>query len=448
MTLGDTSQVLVVGYGLHGQAVAAATTRRGIDTVVVDDRPSDRGRAHAANLGLELVEAPDASALERLVGEATHGVPTPGLPEHHPFFALATAAGLTITGDFGLAAEWDHRPIVAITGTNGKTTVTTMVTAMLQASGRAAVMAGNMDLPLVTAVDDPDPELFVVEASSFRLGHADRFSPAVGTWLNIEPDHLDVHADMAAYEAAKARIWAHQPPDGVAIGNADDAAVMAHMPGRASDLTFGRCGDARVLDGELVVRDTVICRVDELARSLPHDIANALAAAATTLAAGGSVEAVRDVLISFAGLEHRVELIAEHGGVRWYNDSKATTPHAVLAGVGGFDTAVLIAGGRNKGVDLTPLRALVPAVHAVVAIGDDAADIEAVFADLVPVTTAGSMTEAVAAAAHLSQPGDAVVLSPACTSYDWYSDYGARGHDFARIVREHVGRIDPEVATP
>lgn len=435
------SRVVVVGYGLHGQAVAGALVRRGHHVAVVDDRPSESAVRHAEGLGLSITVAPEPDELRVMLASATHLLPTPGLPEHHAAFALADELQLAVIGEFDLAGQWDDRPCVAITGTNGKTTVTTMVTEMIVADGRRAVMSGNMELPLVVAIDDPTTDIFVVEASSFRLGHSSTFSPTVATWLNFEPDHLDVHPSLAAYEAAKARIWANLGDAGVAIGSASDETVLRNLPGRPNDRTFGGTGDAQVVDGIIVVHGRPVVAVGELARSLPHDVDNALAAALTAIEAGAGDEAVASVLRSFSGLPHRVQLVGEADGVRWYNDSKATTPHAVLAGVGGFAHVVLIAGGRNKGVDLSPLAELAPVLRGVVAIGDDAAEIEAVFAGKARVTVAASMAEAVDAAAAFAVDGDAVVLSPACTSYDWYPNYGARGDDFARIVGERIGAI-------
>ena len=440
--VGAGSRVAVVGYGLHGQAVAGALVRRGVDVVLVDDRPSSAALQHAEALGLSITVAPDDEALRRLLADASHLIPTPGLPEHHPAFAVAADLGLPIIGEFDLAGQWDDRPCIAITGTNGKTTVTTMVTEMLVADGRRAVMSGNMELPLVVAIDDPETEIFVVEASSFRLGHSRTFAPTVATWLNFEPDHLDVHPSLDSYEAAKARIWANLGVDGVAIASATDDTVKRNLPGRPTDRTFGGPdGDARVAGDTIVVHGREVAKVDELARSLPHDVENALAAALTAIEAGAGDAAVAQVLRSFTGLPHRVQLVGDADGVRWYNDSKATTPHAVLAGTGGFDSVVLIAGGRNKGVDLTPLRSLVPRLRGVVAIGDDAAEVAAVFSGETTVVTADSMEAAVEAAAAMAEAGDAVVLSPACTSYDWYPNYGARGDDFARIVGERIGAI-------
>ncbi|MBL8778371.1 MAG: UDP-N-acetylmuramoyl-L-alanine--D-glutamate ligase [Acidimicrobiales bacterium] len=428
--------LLVVGLGVTGEAVVRALLSRGHDVVVVEDRPTDEKRALAAALGVDLVAEPDEGALGALVAGSEAVLPSPGVPEAHPVFGAARSAGVPVRSEFDLAAAWDDRPLVAITGTNGKTTVTMLVTEMLERSGRRAVAAGNTEVPLVTAIDDPATDVFVVEASSFRLGHTERFAPAVATWLNFAPDHLDVHASLAVYEAAKARIWADQGPDDLAVANADDPVVAAHH-GPARRVTFSTRDDHgfHVAGGVLVTDEGIeLVGVDALWRAFPHDVANALAASATALGAGASLDGVRATLTGFAGMHHRVELVAERGGVRFYDDSKATVPHAVAAALAAFDSVVLIAGGRNKGIDLSPLAADLGRVRAVVAIGDAAADVEAAFAGRRPVETATSMDDAVRRAAALAEPGDAVLLSPGCASFDWYSSYGERGDDFARAV--------------
>lgn len=428
---------LVVGLGVTGAAVARALVAHGHEVVVVEDRPSDDKAAVADALGVELVGAPAVDVLSSLVHAAEAVVPSPGVPDAHPVFALARAGAVPVRSEFDLAGAWDDRPLVAITGTNGKTTVTTLVTEMLGASGRRAVAAGNTEVPLVAAIEDPATEVFVVEASSFRLGHSEGFRPAVATWLNFAPDHLDVHASLEAYEAAKARIWADQGPDDLAVANADDPVVSAHG-GAARRVTFSlrETVGFHVADEVLVTADgTDLVAVERLWRAFPHDVANALAASATALGAGATLEGVRSTLTGFAGMRHRVELVAERDGVAFYDDSKATVPHAVAAALSGFASVVLIAGGRNKGVDLSPLGATPDRVRAVVAIGEAAADVATVFAGRRPVETAGSMDEAVARAAALARPGDAVLLSPGCASFDWYSSYGERGDDFARAVR-------------
>ena len=306
----------MVGLGVTGMAVGRALARRGSTVLAVDDRPQEAHRRFADEVGVTLTETPDAATLERLLGAVEVLLPSPGVPDRHPVFALAEAAGVPVRSEFDLAAAWDDRPIVAVTGTNGKTTVTHLTADMLRRDGRVVAEAGNVDTPLVEAIDDPAVEVFVVEASSFRLGHTGHWAPEVAAWLNFAPDHLDVHADLAHYEAAKARIWADQGPDAVAVVNADDPVVAAHR-GRARRRTFGFSGaeTATVRDGHLVVDDRPLMAVADLRRGLRHDQANALAAALMAGAVGAGDEAVTAALAAFDGLPHRVQLVGERAGV-------------------------------------------------------------------------------------------------------------------------------------
>jgi len=416
-------RALVYGMGVTGEAVADALERRGVAVLRADDDPARGGAGSLDDVGML--------------------VPSPGVPEHHPVVIEAIRRGLPVVSELDLATDWDERrhPVVAITGTDGKTTVTTMVTEMLIASGRKAMAVGNTDVPFVAALD-ADVDVFVVEASSFRLRWAERFAPKVATWLNLAPDHLDWHGSVGAYADAKARIFEHQSAGDVAIGNADDPAVMkALSTAPARHVTFGAAdGDYRVREGELLTPSgELVVGVADLPRSLPHDVANALAAAATSLEAGATLDGVRGVLSSFRGLPHRVAFVIEADGIRWYDDSKATAPHATAAAVAGFEHVVLIAGGRNKGLDLSALADTADHVRAVVAIGESAPDVIAAFRQRVPVTEAASMDEAVAAARRAARAGDAVLLSPGCASFDWYHSYAERGDDFVRAVRDLVG---------
>jgi UDP-N-acetylmuramoylalanine--D-glutamate ligase len=434
----DLGAPVVVGFGVVGRAVTRALLSRGHPVTVLEDRPTDESRAAAAGLGVELVEAPDTARLAAVLRAASVLLPSPGVPDQHPCFAVAAAKGVGVRSEFDLARVWDSRPILAITGTNGKTTVTTLVTEALNRSGLRAAAVGNTEVPLVAALDDPATAIFVVEASSFRLGHSLRFSPRVATWINFAPDHLDAHASLQLYEAAKASIWAHLPADGLAVANADDPVVMGHLPPDRRIERFSTAGHPAEwrLDGDrLVGPGGALVAVADLARSQPHDLANDLAAAATALAGGATAAATTETLTGFRGLAHRVELVGRWEEVGWYDDSKATVPQATLAAVSGFSSVVLIAGGRNKGLSLADLGSAAPPVHHVVAIGDSAGQVADAFAARVPVTVAGDMVEAVAQAAAAARPGDAVLLSPGCASFDWYRDYKERGDDFARIVR-------------
>jgi UDP-N-acetylmuramoylalanine--D-glutamate ligase len=302
---------------------------------------------------------------------------------------------------------------------------------------------GNTDVPLVEAIARPDLDAFVVEASSFRLGHTRHFEPAVATWLNFAEDHLDVHNTVEGYEDAKARIWSDLGPDrGVAVANADDPVVMARRNPRCRTVTYGidHPADYHLSGADLVgASGEVIVERGEMWRDLPHDLSNALAASATALEGGAGLDGVREVLRGFRGLAHRVSLVATADGISWYDDSKATAPHATLAAARGFPSVVLIAGGRNKGLDLSVLTGAADHLRAVIAIGEAADELVAAFEGVRPVEVATSMADAVRAARGAAHPGDAVLLSPGCASFDWYSSYGERGDDFAAAVTALVG---------
>ena len=446
-TRGSLTSALVFGFGITGRAVAEALTAHGVAVVAVDEHPTDAIRAEAASMGVEIFESPSSQVLTSLISGCDLVIPSPGIPETHPIFELATACGKEVESEFDLADRWDSRPIVAITGTDGKTTVTTLVTAMLLASGIRAVACGNTDTPLVEAIADPEVEVFVVEASSFRLATTRWFQPSVAVWLNFAPDHLDAHASLASYEAAKASIWAHLDAEtGVAVASATDPVVLANRNPELSTITFGGPGtsaDATVVDGWLRLPDgTEILAIEDLPRGFPHDITNALAASVAAMAAGATIEGVRQTLRSFRGLHHRVELVGECNGIGWFDDSKATTPHAVATALAAFDSVVLIAGGRNKGLNLSVLANCVPPVRVVVAIGEAAEEVRACFLDRCEVHVVDStIDDAVSLAAKLATAGDVVLLSPGCASFDWFTSYSERGERFADAVRRLPGFV-------
>ena len=434
---------LVVGFGVSGEAVAGRLRQLAFDVLACDDAGGAEMRRRAAAIGLALEERPERARLAELVTAADLVVPSPGVPAHHPVFALAAETGTAVESELGLAADAIDVPLVAITGTNGKTTVTTLVAEMLVASGRRAIAAGNIGTPLTTAVGQP-VDVVVAEVSSFQLQLAPRFRPQVGVWLNLAPDHLDWHGSDESYAAAKFRVWENQGPDDVAVANADDPGVEAwtsKAPGRVVRYGVEEPAEYAVAGGELVgPGGETIVSVGELWRALPHDLGNSLAASAAALAGGASLDGVRAALRAFRGLPHRLALVGDADGVRWYDDSKATNPHAAAAAIRSFESVVLIAGGQNKGLDLSALRQSADRVRGVVAIGAAGAQVRDAFQGRTAVVTAESMDAAVEAAGAMARPGDAVVLSPGCASFDWYGSYAERGDDFARAVADRLER--------
>lgn len=444
---------LIYGIALAGDALAQQLVKRGWSVLVADDNPSDAKRALARAVGATLGSQPDAAGLEQLVEQCDMVCPAPGVPETHAVITAARHVGVPIRTEIDLAYEWEQerphgpRPILAITGTDGKTTTTMLVAHILNTAGHCAAAVGNTEVPFAAALDGDlyaDVDVFAVECSSFRLNWLDSFRAEAAAWLNLAPDHQNWHTSMADYEAAKARIWKHRRSTDVAIGFADDAIVMRNLQAAGGiTRTFATTdADYHVSDGCLVGPDGVIAVVSSMTRALPHDLTNALAAAALVLETGlADAPAVAAAVATFRHPPHRIEPVGVIDGVRWFNDSKATSPHAALTAIRSFDHVVLLAGGLNKGLDLSSLATEKDRIKAVIGLGSAAVDITDAFEGLCPTSVATSMEEAVSMADKLAVVGDVVLLSPACASFDWYptGGYSARGDDFRRLVAELAG---------
>ena len=435
ISLDNAANVLVVGFGVTNRAVSRALIARGHTVTAYEDEPNVYLRGQTAQLGIEMLD--NEEALKACLTRVDFVVPTPGLNENHVGYVGAQQNHIPLVSELDLVELWDDRPMVAITGTNGKTTVVELCTDALKRSGFRAVAAGNNELPLVAAINDPTTEMFVVEASSFRLSQTRLFAPQVGTWLNFAPDHLDVHKNLAAYEKAKSRIWRNLKPDGICVANALDRVVMAHRRSDRECVTYAGQGSPwRAQDDQLVGPQGPFGLVEDLWRTMPHDIEAALATAASVVPVGAELDALRWTYRDFKGLPHRIALVGEIDGSLYYNDSKATTPHATSAALRGFDKVVLIAGGQNKGVDLKEMAAEAQHVLAVVAIGSAAEEIKEAFASTHQATIAADIDDAVAQARQLAKGGTTVLLSPGCASFDAYENYRQRGEDFVRAVKE------------
>ncbi|MEK9937707.1 MAG: UDP-N-acetylmuramoyl-L-alanine--D-glutamate ligase [Ilumatobacter sp.] len=436
-----TMTSLVHGLGIAGVSTVRAMQRLGHRVLVTDDAIDDAKVLEAARLGVEIESLP--GDLDSFIRSFDIVSPAPGVPEGHPLIAAAIAADRHVASEIELAWMWEQqrpggaRPMIAVTGTDGKTTTVSMVASMLEEAGHRTIACGNTDTPLLDALE-LDVDAYVVECSSFRLALTEGFRAEAGVWLNLAPDHLNWHSSMESYEAAKARIFSQQGPDDIAIGNVDDPIVRRHLreaPGRR--VGVGSDGDYRVVDGVLRHPGGVVIEAREMRRSLPHDISNALAAAASVIETGmATPEQVAAALARFEAPAHRISLVGEVDRIPCFDDSKATTPHGALAAIRSFPRVVLIAGGRNKDLDLSVLGEAAAHVRAVVAIGEAADEIAAAFDGRAPVRHAGSMETAVESAIHEAEEGDVVLLSPACASFDWYptGGYAARGEHFARVV--------------
>ena len=443
-----TKPVLVYGVGVAGLATINFLLRHDVDVIAVDDHLDDLKQVELRKLGIEVIAAPSGNVLRDLVANSAYVAPAPGIPESHAVIDEAVSQRKGIKTELDIAYEWESqrvggaRPMVAVTGTDGKTTTVMMAEAILQAAGRRTIACGNTEVPLVDALD-MDVDSFVVEASSFRLAFIENFRAEASAWLNFDSDHLDWHESMSTYEAAKARIWRNVRPSDTAIGVADEAKVLRHLEAAACRRrVVGGSGDYRSIDGTLTGPQGAIMASSHLQRSLPHDISNALVASALCIESGlASSSHAATALSAYTAPHHRIEFIGESEGVRWFDDSKATSPHAVVTALRGFESVVLIAGGRNKGLDLGQIAGEASRVKSVIAIGDSAEMISQVFAGLKPVVMADSMQAAVEQAARLASANDVVLLSPGCTSFDWYGGYAERGDHFAGLVRQYISSV-------
>ncbi len=434
------------GLGVAGLAVANALHERGETVILADDEATKQHEDFARALNCEFIDATDETAVVSTLKRITRLAPAPGISESHHVMATAKQMGLTISSELELAYNIEElriggpRPLLGITGTDGKTTTTLMTAAMLHAAGHKSLSVGNTETPLIAALNT-DTQVFAVECSSFRLANCENFRTRASVWLNLAPDHLDWHTNMESYTSAKAQMWAHTRAGDVAVAPVDDAQILhvAHES-TARTVTFGATqGDYHAQDGRLNSPHGSIMNIADMKRAMPHDITNALAAAAISIESG-LVEPshVARALAEFDNAPHRIEFVETIDGVRWFNDSKATSPHASAVAIKSFQNIVLIAGGRNKGLDLSELANQPKRVKAVVAIGDDAQEIETAFVGVCRVVHGGSMQEAVRLARSLAVSGDVVLLSPACTSYDWYNNYMERGNDFMHCVRNEA----------
>ena len=428
-----SEEILVLGLGVSGCAASEALISRGYNVCVVDDYLSESIHEWADDLSLELLPIPESDKWDNLLQRFSQIVVSPGIPDRHPVFDSAFRVGSLIIDEGDLASKWDKRPRCAVTGTNGKTTVVTLVTEMLKHSGLNAFAAGNLETPVVAAIEDTTADCFVIEASSFRLAHTLSFEASPAVWLNFAPDHLDHHLNLDSYLNAKKRVWEGVKKKSDALANFSDPIVKQHSPEGATG--FGVMGSRSYVDGfNLLIEDDVVVDIRDLPRNMPHDLENAQAALLLAKKFGADMDSCIEILNGFTGLKHRVELVAQKNGISFINDSKSTTPHSTVSALRGLQDVVLIVGGKNKGLDLTILKEAKPV--AVIAIGEAAEEMTEVFKDVCSIKIANTMNEAVELAYKKAPPMGTVLLSPACSSFDWYGSYSERGSDFIRAVSE------------
>ena len=440
-------RVLVVGLARTGVATALFCVARGAAVTATESRTETEIGEGAAQLRAAGVMLELGGHHERTYLAQDLIVPSPGVPADSPLLLAARAKGVTIWSEIELAYRFLHGTLIGITGSNGKTTTTSLVEHILKTAALPTVLGGNIGTPLISCVDrTTETTVTVVELSSFQLELIEKFRPKISVFLNLTPDHLDRHHTMESYGAAKARIFENQTEEDVAVLNADDAATVLHAPTRPRVYWFSRkqrLAQGAYLRGEEIVfrddgKEEVVLKRREVSLVGEHNLENVLAAVAATRMAGADAVAIAKGVRSFAGVEHRLEFVSEIGGVRYYNDSKATNVDATLKALDAFPGRILIVlGGKDKGSDYTvlqtPLRE--KAILALL-IGAAAEKIEKQIAGSVAIERAGTLERAVDIASHAARSGDVVLLAPACASFDQFQNYEHRGRVFKDLVRQ------------
>ncbi len=430
----------ILGAGRSGLGAARLARRLGAQVTVFDEGDPDKLGAALERLRAESFEVVVGNAArERLLqaGEFSEAVLSPGLDAGWPLPQRFAASGAHLTGEMEFGFRHNTTPLIAITGTNGKSTCTEITAAILNGCGLKSLPCGNHGIPLSEVVDSGAAyDVLALEISSFQLETIERFRPRVAVWLNFAPDHLDRYPDLASYFAAKARIFENLTCDDLAVVRAGESVDS----GAARRVTFSATGagaDWTWDAGVIRHRGAEVGRTDRIRLRGRHNLENLLAALAACHEFGLPVPAMLEAAAAYSPPAHRCELVRVWQGREFINDSKATNLHALEACLVSMDRPiVLIAGGKDKQLDYRPLRSLLPGrVRALVLIGEIAPQLQAAFTALLPCATASDMNDAVQRAARLSQEGDLVILSPGTSSFDMYNGYAQRGEAFRQAAQ-------------
>jgi len=443
-------RVLVVGLARTGIATARFCLEHGATVRAIDARSESELGAEVQKLRDEGVQLEfGAESSENLLKQDLV-VPSPGVAADAPLLQAARAQGITVWSEIELADRFLDGRLVGITGSNGKTTTTSLVHHILRAAGFSTLVAGNIGTPMISRVALTSAEtITVAELSSFQLELIETFHPDIAVLLNLTPDHLDRHKTMEAYEAAKARIFEKQTESDFAVLNADDALVVKHAPKRPQVYWFSRkqaVPQGAYLRGEEIVfitrkQEEVLLRREEISLPGAHNLENVLAAVTAARLEGAPAAVIAEAVRTVPGVEHRLEFVAEIAGVRYYNDSKATNVDATLKALEAFPGRILaILGGKDKGSDYSTLQpALRERAVSALLIGEAAEKIAGQLGDSVPIERAVTLDRAVEIAAQAAQPGDVVLLAPACASFDQFENYEHRGRVFKELVKQREG---------
>ena len=444
--------VVVVGIGKSGVAASQLLQSIGARVTVADEKDESVFEEQIASLRQQSIHVVTGKGLECTLQDIDLVVLSPGVPFDHPALVSAREKGVRIIGEIELASWFLDVPIIAVTGTNGKSTTVRLIGAILEESGKQVFVGGNLGVPLCDAVrlqthSAAPHDYIVAEVSSFQLETIEQFRPWVAAILNITPDHLDRHHSLSDYRSAKKKIFQNQTVSDMAVLNFDDPTVAA-MGDALTAQVFGFSLTQSIQQGVYVEgneikanlkrEESVIAEKTQIRLPGNHNLANVLAAVAIALLCGCPVEVIRRVITAFSGLEHAMEFVRELRGVKYYNDSKGTNVDATGKALESFDSPILlILGGKDKGGHFGQLQdPIVRKAKRVILIGESAPRLAQILKDCKPISLAGSLSEAVTLAEHDAVSGDVVLLSPACASFDMFRNYDERGKQFKNFVHQ------------
>jgi UDP-N-acetylmuramoylalanine--D-glutamate ligase len=441
----EGKRVLVVGLARTGTVVSIFCAAYGAHVTAIDEKPESEMAATAEKLRAAGVTLEFASSRPELFLNQDLIIVSPGVPAKLPGLELARNRNIPVWSEIELAWRLLRGKLVAITGSNGKTTTTALVGHILQSAKIPVLVGGNIGTPLLARVEaSSDSTVTVAEVSSFQLETIDAFRPDVGVLLNLTPDHIDRHGSFEEYARAKQRLFKNMIDRDAAVLNADDPQVAQRGPAHGQVFWFSR--QKRLASGTFLLGDqilfrregseSILMRRSDIPLRGEHNLENVLAASTAAILAGAPTDAIEAGVRSFPGVEHRLEFVAEIGGVSFYNDSKATNVDATLKAIDAFPGSLfVILGGKDKGSPYEPLREpLRQKAKLVLLIGDAADKIAAELEGAVEMLHTGTLERAVAAAAGQAKPGDTVLLAPACASFDQYENFEQRGREFKEIV--------------
>ncbi|MCK9274910.1 MAG: UDP-N-acetylmuramoyl-L-alanine--D-glutamate ligase [Syntrophales bacterium] len=450
-------KILVIGLGKTGCAVSQFLSGQEARVVAHDDKESPdilNAMADLNNYGITCVM--DSGSLD--LSETDLIVPSPGVPPQHPLLLAALHRGIKIMSELELAFRFINKPIIAITGTNGKTTTTRLIGAILSAWGKKVFVGGNIGTPLIhCAGKDDEFDYLVAEVSSFQLQWIETFHPRIALLLNMTPDHADYHGSFDAYRSAKERIFENQTPDEYAVLNVCTEGTEA-LAGRIRSQVHFFSSSCSLENGGYVENEALhfslfpereVYHLDNIRLKGRHNMENIMAAVIAVRLCGCPGTSVSETLASFSGLEHRCEYIGEKGGIEFYNDSKGTNVGAVVRALESLnDSVLLLMGGRNKRGDFTPLTELVKRkVRKLILFGEARYEIGDSLGSLVKTSYTVSAADAVVEAIRDSQKGDTVLFSPGCASFDEFANYEERGMCFKNVVRRYTGLNERDKGT-